>query len=108
MEEPASASPEALAEGGVRAAGSRLWPHTERQKSNIVRYELHGDPADATADATATIQANEALKFYLHPRGFWRDRRGADGAFTDEPSPASSFYHIMVAYSELIRVAEAL
>jgi mannose/cellobiose epimerase-like protein (N-acyl-D-glucosamine 2-epimerase family) len=40
--------------------------------------------------------------------GLWRDRRGADGQFIDEPSPASSFYHIVLALSELFRVVEAL
>lgn len=95
---------ETLVEGAVRTASSRLWPHTERLKANIVRYENNANPADAAA----AIQANEALKSYLNPRGLWRDRRSADGAFTDEPAPASSFYHIMLAYSELIRVADAL
>tara|TARA_Y100000114_G_C11490572_1_gene199658 strand:- start:266 stop:415 length:150 start_codon:yes stop_codon:yes gene_type:complete len=31
----------------------------------------------------------------------WRDKILEDGSFIDEPAPASSFYHIMAAYSEL-------
>jgi D-glycero-D-manno-heptose 1,7-bisphosphate phosphatase len=95
---------ETWAEGGVRTPTSRLWPHTERIKSNIVRFENGRSPAAAEA----TLQAFDALNTYLDPRGFWRDRRLADGAFADEPAPASSFYHVMMAYVELIRVAEAL
>lgn len=94
---------ETSAEGAVRTASARLWPHTERIKANIVRFERDANPAYAAA----AIQANEALKSYLNPRGFWRDRRSAGGAFVDEPAPASSFYHVMMAYAELIRVADA-
>lgn len=95
---------EAWAEGGVRTPTSRLWPHTERIKSNVVRFENTANPLAAAA----AVQACDALRNYLTPQGFWRDRRQADGAFVEEPAPASSFYHIMMAYTELIRVADAL
>lgn len=92
---------ETWAEGGVRTATSRLWPHTERIKSNVVRFENTGDPHAAAA----AVEACDALGSYLDDRGFWYDRRRPDGSFVDEPAPASSLYHIMMAYSELIRVA---
>jgi D-glycero-D-manno-heptose 1,7-bisphosphate phosphatase len=95
---------ETWAEGGVRTATSRLWPHTERIKANIVRFETSGDPRAAEA----TLQACDALASYLDPRGFWRDRRRPDGSFVDEPAPASSFYHIVMAYSELLRVTDSV
>jgi mannose-6-phosphate isomerase len=39
--------------------------------------------------------------------GYWYDLRTPNGAFVREPARASSFYHIALALSELIRVAEA-
>jgi len=33
--------------------------------------------------------------------GLWRDRYLADGSFVDEPVPATSFYHIVCAITEL-------
>ena len=38
--------------------------------------------------------------------GLWRDRMREDGGFVEEPAPASSLYHIVVAFTELMRVAE--
>lgn len=93
---------ETWAEGGVRTPTSRLWPQTERIKANIVRFETAGDPRAAEA----TLQACEALASYLDPRGYWRDRRLPDGSFVEEPAPASSFYHIVMAYSTLMRVTD--
>ena len=90
-------------EGGVKLASSRLWPHTERLKANLVHFERTGDPNSADA----AVQAFDALMAYCDvPKpGLWRDRRLANGAWADGPAPASSFYHIMLALTELIRVA---
>ncbi len=95
---------EAWAEGGVKAATSRLWPYTERIKANVVHFERTGDPQSA-ANA---VQAFDSLMSYcaVPIPGLWRDRRLASGAFADGPAPASSFYHVMVALTELIRVSE--
>jgi mannose/cellobiose epimerase-like protein (N-acyl-D-glucosamine 2-epimerase family) len=93
-------------DGGARTPSARLWPQTERLKAGLVRFERSGDDRDAAAAASAF----DGLMTYfagLKP-GLWRDRRGADGQFIDEPSPASSFYHIVLALSELFRVVEAL
>ena len=39
--------------------------------------------------------------------GVWRDRKTADGDFLEGDALASSFYHIIVGISELIRVTDA-
>ncbi len=93
-------------DGGARTASARLWPQTERLKAALVRFERGGDAADAGAAAAAY----DGLETYFHglKPGLWRDRRDADGGFADEPAPASSFYHIVLALSELFRVADAL
>lgn len=76
----------------VREASARLWPQTERLKATI-RF---GDEAQG-------LRAARGLAQYLEvpARGAWRDRLRPDGSFVDEPAPATSFYHLMVAILEL-------
>jgi mannose-6-phosphate isomerase len=46
------------------------------------------------------------LKYFDVPTpGLWRDRLNADGSWVEEPSPASSFYHIVCALLYLDRAA---
>ncbi len=95
---------EVYADGRPHQKDSRLWPHTERIKANVVRYERTRD--DAAAEAA--VQAFDTLMRYCDAptKGLWRDLMKEDGAFVEEGAPASSFYHIMFALAELIRVAE--
>jgi|CXWL01.1.fsa_nt_gi D-glycero-D-manno-heptose 1,7-bisphosphate phosphatase len=90
-------------EGGVRTPTSRLWPHTERIKANLARFERASE-LDAAA---RTVQAFDVLMTYCDTpiKGLWRDTRLADGAFAQGPAPASSFYHITTAMVELARVS---
>ena len=78
----------------VREASARLWPQTEHLKA-AVRF---GDQAQG-------LRAARGLAKYLEvpTRGAWRDRLHPDGSFVDEPAPATSFYHLMVAILELGR-----
>lgn len=94
---------EVFANGVPKARTSRLWPHTERIKANLARYEHTGDPNAASA----VVQAFDVLQTYLETpiAGLWRDRKREDGTFVEEAAPASSFYHIVLAYAELMRVA---
>ena len=71
--------------GAVRAAGSRLWPQTERLRAEFRR----GDPTVARQ-----LQSVRALAAHLRPDGLWHERRLADGAFADMAAPASSLYHL--------------
>ncbi|HEX7761790.1 MAG TPA: AGE family epimerase/isomerase, partial [Caulobacteraceae bacterium] len=78
---------------------ARLWPQTERLKANIAAAAVTGDPA---CWAAAQAAAETILRYLDVPRaGLWRDRMDQDGAFIDEPAPASSFYHIVLAIQEL-------
>jgi mannose-1-phosphate guanylyltransferase / mannose-6-phosphate isomerase len=72
---------------------ARLWPQTERVKAGLALDAGEAEIAAACA----------GLKRYLEvePRGLWRDRLKPDGAFVEEPAPASSFYHIVCALNEL-------
>lgn len=89
--------------GRPRARSARIWPQTERLKANLARYEDTRDPVAALAAA----QAFDALASFLDTpvRGLWRERRAENGIFVEDAAPASSFYHITLAYAELIRVA---
>ncbi len=97
---------ELYVDGRARTRTSRLWPHTERLKANVVRFERARD----INAADCAVQAFDTLQRYLDmPRvGLWRDRMNEDGSFVEEAAPASSLYHIALALSELIRVADSL
>lgn len=80
----------------VRDAGARLWPQTEHLKAAL-----------ALGDMTSALQGANGLAAYLDTpvRGVWRERMRADGSFIEEPSPATSFYHLYLAIRELERTA---
>jgi mannose-6-phosphate isomerase len=80
----------------VRDPAARLWPQTEYLKAAL----RIGEEGEALAAAAA-------LAKYLDTpvRGAWRDKLQPDGRFVDEPAPASSFYHIVVAVLELLEAA---
>lgn len=75
---------------------ARFWPQTERLKADI----LFGCEEDQLAAASS-------LRRYLKtPKsGVWYDKMRLDGTFLDEPAPATSFYHVLCACLELLRVA---
>ena len=79
---------------GVTETSARLWPQTEWLKASLILD--HAEEAVAAA---------RGLQLYLDaaPPGLWRDRLGPDGRFVEEPSPASSLYHIVCAAAELAR-----
>ena len=81
---------------------ARLWPQTERIKAAVIHADRSPDPAACREEAMKGIAG---LKLYLDAplRGLWRDKMNPDGAFVQEPAPASSFYHIVCAISELSR-----
>jgi D,D-heptose 1,7-bisphosphate phosphatase len=94
---------EIFVDGRARTETSRLWPHTERLKANVVRYERSHDPRAAENAAQAF---DVLMRFCEVPmKGLWRDRLLLDKTFIEEAAPASSFYHITLALSELIRIS---
>jgi mannose-6-phosphate isomerase len=87
-------------------ANARLWPQTERLKAALLAAEITGEPHYLTMAITAA----GALVCYLNTRvaGLWFDQRLADGQWPVEPSPASSFYHIVGAIRALARAKKVL
>lgn len=78
----------------LRDGVARLWPQSEWLRAAL----LFGDADEAT-------RAAQGLWLYLQTpaRGVWRDKLRVDGAFVDEPSPATSLYHILGACLALFR-----
>ncbi len=91
-------------DGTLRSARARLWPQTERLKSALLLAGM-ADDAEAPGLRAEAAEALRALWLYLTPDGVWRDKRLPSGAFVDEPCPASSFYHIMAAFDQLVAVS---
>jgi mannose-6-phosphate isomerase len=80
---------------------ARLWAQTERIKAGVLAAQVTGQ----SRYWDTAIAGAQGLLLYLDTPvlGLWRDKLEADGAFVDEPAPASSFYHIVCAILELDR-----
>jgi len=87
-------------DGSVRSPRSRLWPQTEWLKASLILATLSDDGRRAQCLDQAA-RAQRALWRYLTPQGLWHDKMLENGSFIDEPAPASSFYHIMAAYTQM-------
>lgn len=85
---------------------ARLWPQTERLKAGALAARLTGD----AKYVTMTIAAAQGLLRYLETPipGLWYDRVDVHGKLVDEPAPASTFYHLVVAVAEISALARAL
>ena len=83
---------------------ARLWPQTERLKAHCLAAEIVGGDHRALAEKSAA-----GLMLYLDTKipGLWLDMLGEQGGFTQEPAPASSFYHIVCAIAEYQRSVSA-
>ena len=77
---------------------ARLWPQTERTRAGALLAAI--DPPAGWPIAAAG--AESLLRYLATPRpGLWFENMEADGTFRDEPSPASSLYHIVGAIQAL-------
>ncbi|HEY3636874.1 MAG TPA: AGE family epimerase/isomerase [Rhizomicrobium sp.] len=85
----------------IRTSRARLWPQTERLKAALLLHEGRSEADDSYL--AHALAAAESLWRYLETptRGLWRDKLSPTNRFVDEPSPASSFYHIIGAVAAL-------
>ena len=79
----------------------RLWPQTERLKAKTSWVKL----ADASAAPSSLNGVSDALvslrRYFDHPiKGAWWEHLDTDGQPAQEPSRASSLYHIICALVE--------
>jgi mannose-6-phosphate isomerase len=83
----------------------RAWPQTELIKGHLTRAR-EGDAAAADAAAAVTL---DFLGSYLATDvpGLWMDQFDADGRGMSAAAPATTLYHVTVAFRELILFAES-
>ena len=88
--------------GRLLDSGARMWPQTERMKAALARASDSVGDERKLAEARAA-EAGDAIFRYLDTpvKGLWRDKLTIDGSFVEEAAPASTFYHIICAFSEL-------
>lgn len=93
---------EVWVEGGVKDAGARLWPQTERLKAALAMARLW--PSEGATFEETACHAWRGIQMFIHPKepGLFRDKRAADGTFGDEAALASSLYHMVGAVSALL------
>ena len=80
-------------DGGIKDAAKRLWPQTEQVK------------ADLALGLSGANEAMERLFRYfmdLAPPGLWIERLDAKNVPLILPVPASSLYHLFLAFSEYL------
>jgi mannose-6-phosphate isomerase len=88
----------------VRDAEAKLWPQTERLKA---LHTLSFHPmASAATKADAAGKMDEAIAglqtyFLKETPGLWHEVMRADGTLDDQPTRASSLYHITCAIATL-------
>ena len=91
-------------DGVLLDGGSRTWPNTERIKAAIAAAELWGtDPYPAITAATELLFSRH---LHAEPRGAWIDAFDAEWESNVEFIPASTLYHIVLAFAEILRHSE--
>lgn len=97
-----NAAPAAIAvDGSVSDTVARLWPQTERMRT--AAFLAQAGSTGHEAYALSAAQAARSVMTYLNTPipGLWLDKQRLDGTFVDEPSPASSLYHLAGAIAAL-------
>ncbi|MFV0431394.1 MAG: AGE family epimerase/isomerase [Alphaproteobacteria bacterium] len=94
---------ECLPDGKIKRKTSRLWVQTEALKANLAQYETHKDDIYITR---AEACFNNIFDYYLHDNGLWGDQQDADLKELSKVTPASTFYHIFLAFIEVIRMGK--
>ena len=84
----------------------RLWVQTEAIKGQLAGMEFHDDDA-------AALRLEELLDrlfgLYLGDKhGSWQDHLNVHGEGFSQSAPASSFYHLFLALTEVLRVRDGV
>jgi mannose-6-phosphate isomerase len=82
----------------------RAWPQTELIKAYVARGR-EGDDAAAEAAASVTLGFLDSYLDTAVP-GLWMDQFDADGRAMTATAPATTLYHVLVAFRELMLLAE--
>jgi len=93
-------------DGVVLDAGSRVWPNTERIQAAVAMFELFGRDPRPVFEASGRVLLERFLS--RTPRGTWLDRLARDGTPNVDNIPASTLYHLMIGFGEMLRVENAV
>lgn len=89
-------------------AGSRSWPNAERIKAAVALYELNREPPAKVVEETSRLLLDRYLSsapgIIDIPEGAWIDAFDGDAKPVSERIPASILYHMLLAFSEVLRV----
>ena len=91
----------ATREGQIVDGSRRTWMQTEALKAHLAMMELG---ADEHCEARAVECFDVLMDEYLTPEGGWIDCYHADGQVGADDMPASTGYHVVLAFCELLRV----
>lgn len=90
-------------DGAPLDRASRTWPNTERIKAAVVAAETLGrHDARAAADFGAGVLLDRYLA--VQPAGAWIDVFDPEGRPAAANVPASTLYHVFLAFAEYLRV----
>ena len=104
LDEAGRAVQEVTREGAVTDGSRRTWPQTEALKAHLAMFEASGEEAFAAA---ACRSFDVLMDEYLTPEGGWIDHYDATGKPLSHTMPASTGYHVVLAFAELIRIMDA-
>jgi mannose/cellobiose epimerase-like protein (N-acyl-D-glucosamine 2-epimerase family) len=90
--------------GAPHDASRRTWPQTEALKAHLAMFEARRDARFASA---ACRSFDVLMDEFLTEDGGWIDHFAADGSVSARDMPASTGYHVVLAFAELIRVMRA-
>ena len=90
--------------GAPHDPSRRTWSQTEALKAHVAMYEQGGE----TRFAMAACRCFDVLMDeFLTEDGGWIDHFAGDGSVLATTMPASTGYHVVLAFAELIRVMDA-
>lgn len=90
-------------DGALVDRSRRTWPQTEALKAHVTMWRAGNDAAGVRAVNSFDVLIEE----YLTPEGGWIDHYSADGQVLAANMPASTGYHVVLAFADLIRAVEA-
>ena len=82
----------------------RVWPQTEALKAYLMMAEIHSQAIDADR---AIRSFDILMDEYLTPEGGWVDHYDGGGSILSATMPASTGYHVVLAFTELLRLSGA-
>jgi mannose-6-phosphate isomerase len=87
----------------VTDGAAKLWPQTERVKAWCERAVQSQSTSELDHALDRLRHALNGMTAYIHHpvAGLWQEVMRQDGAFTEEPCRASSFYHLVCALDAL-------